>query len=77
MSLTPFAFRISPELSSENKRKCDTRPREFVGREAIAKLDPLHWHKYTRRMISEGFEPEEPELGDQPNLRFVEGYHTD
>ena len=28
----------------------------------IAKLDPLHWHKYTRRMISEGFVPEELEV---------------
>ena len=55
MSLTPFAFGISPELSAENKRKRDTRWLEFEEREAIAKLDPLHWHKYTRRMISEGF----------------------
>ena len=61
MSLTPFAFGISHELRAENKRKCDTRRREFEEREAIAKLDPLHGHKYTRRMISEGFEPEEPE----------------
>ena len=62
MSLTPFAFGISPELSPENKRERDTRWREFEEREAIAKLYPLHWHKYTRRMISEGFQPEEPEL---------------
>ena len=62
MSLTPFAFGISPELSAENKKKRDTRWREFEEREAIAKLDPLHWHKYTRRMISEGFQPEESEL---------------
>ena len=62
MSLTPFAFGISPELSAENKRKKDTCWREFEEREAIVKLDPLHWHKYTRRMISEGFQPEEPEL---------------
>ena len=62
MSLTPFTFGISHELRAENKRKCDTRRREFEEREAIATLDPLHWHKYTRRMISEGFEPEEPEL---------------
>ena len=62
MSLTPFAFGISRELSVENKRKRDIRWREFEEREAIAKLDPLHWHKYTRRMISEGFQPEEPEL---------------
>ena len=62
MSLQPFAFGISPELSAENKRKRDTRWREFEEREAIAKLDPLHWHKFTRRMISEGFQPEEPEL---------------
>ena len=62
MSLTPFAFGISPELSAENKRKRDTRRREFGEIEAIAKLDPLHWHKYTRRMISEGFQPEEPEV---------------
>ena len=62
MSLTPFAFGISLELSAENKRNSDTRWREFEEREAIAKLDPLHSHKYTRRMISEGFQPEEPEL---------------
>ena len=55
ISLTPFAFGLSHELSAENKRKSDTRRREFEEREAIAKLDPLHWHKYTRRMISEGF----------------------
>ena len=42
MSLTPFAFGISPELSAENKRKRDIRWREFEGREAITKLDPLH-----------------------------------
>ena len=53
MSLMPFAFGISPELSAENKRKRDTRWREFEEREAIAKLRPLYWHKYTRRMISE------------------------
>ena len=62
MSLTPFAFGISPELSAVNKRKRGTRWCEFEEREAITKLDPLHWHKYTRRMISEGFQPEEPEL---------------
>ena len=62
MSLIHFAFGISPELSAENKRKRDNRWREFEERKAIAKLDPLHWHKYTRRMISEGFQPEEPEL---------------
>ena len=62
MSLTPFAFGISPELSAENKRIRDTRWREFEEREAVTKLDPLHWHKYTTRMISEGFQPEEPEL---------------
>ena len=62
MSLTPFAFGISPELSAENKRKRDARWLEFEEKEAIAKLDPLHWHKYTRRMISEGFVPQEPEV---------------
>ena len=62
MSLTPFAFGISPELSAENKRKRDIRWREFQEREAITKLDPLHWSKYTRRMISEGVLPEEPEV---------------
>ena len=45
MSLISFAFGISPELSAENKWKRDTRWREFEVREAIAKLDPLHWHK--------------------------------
>ena len=54
MSLTPFAFGISPELSAENKRKRDARWLEFEEREAITKLDPLHWHKYTRRVISKG-----------------------
>ena len=44
MSLTPFAFGISPELSADNKRKRDTRWREFEERETTAKLDPLHWH---------------------------------
>ena len=43
MSLTPFAFGISPELSAENKRKRDTRWREFEEREAIAKLDLTHF----------------------------------
>ena len=62
MSLTPFAFDISPELSAENKRKRDARWLEFEEREAIANLDPLHWHKYTRRMISDGFIPEAPEV---------------
>ena len=62
MILTPFAFGISPELSAENKRKRDARWLEFEEREAIAKLDPLHWHKYTRRMTSEGFIPEEPKV---------------
>ena len=62
MSLTPFAFGISPELSAENKRKRVARWLEFEEREAIAKLDSLHWHKYTRRMISEGFVPEEPKV---------------
>ena len=62
MSLIPFAFGLSPELTAENKRKSDTRRRDFEERVAIANLDPLHWHKYTKRMISEGFQPEEPEL---------------
>ena len=62
MLLTPFAFGISSELSAENKRKRDARWLKFEEREAIAKLDPLHWHKYTRCMISEGFIPEEPEV---------------
>ena len=38
MSLTPFDFGISPELSAENKRKRDARWLEFEEREAIAKL---------------------------------------
>ena len=62
MSLTPFAFGISPELRAENEKKSDTRHREFEEREAISKLDPLHMHKYTGCMISEGYEPEEPEV---------------
>ena len=62
MSLTPFAFGVSPELSAENKRKSDARRREIKEWEAINKLDPLHMHKYTRRMISEGYEPEKPEV---------------
>ena len=62
MSLTPFAFGIYPELSAENKKKSDTCRREFEEREAINKFDPLHMHKYTRHMISEGFEPEKPEV---------------
>ena len=57
-----FFVYVRCELSAENKRKRDTRLREFEEREAIAKLDPLHWQKYIRRMISEGFQPEEPEL---------------
>ena len=58
MSITPFAFGISPELIAANKRKCDARRKEFEAREAIDRLDPLHVHKYTRCMISEGFEPD-------------------
>ena len=61
MSLTPFAFGISPELMAENKRKSDIRWRELEEREAITKIDPLHWHKYMGRMISEGFIPKESE----------------
>ena len=44
------------------QKESGTRRHEFEEREAITKLDPLHWHKYTRRMISEGFEPKETEL---------------
>ena len=61
MSLTPFAFGISPELSAENRKRSGACHREFEEQEAINKLDPLHMHKYTRRMISERYEPEKPE----------------
>ena len=57
-TLTPFAFGISPELSAENKRKRDARRRELDRKEALDKLDPLFQHKYTRRMIALGAEPE-------------------
>ena len=57
-TLTPFAFGISPELSAENKRKSDARRREFERKEALDKLDPLFQHKYTRRMIALGTDPE-------------------
>jgi hypothetical protein len=61
MSLTPFAFGLTPEFSESNKKKSDAHRIEFEAREAITKLDPLHVHKYTRCMISEDFVPEEPE----------------
>ena len=57
-SLTPFAFGISPELSAENKKKSDSRKQEFDKKEALLKLDPICQHKYTRRMIALGAEPD-------------------
>ena len=57
-TLTPFAFDISPELSAENKRKSDARRCEFERKEALDKLDPLFQHKYTRRLIALGTEPD-------------------
>jgi hypothetical protein len=45
MSLTPFAFGLTPELSEENRKKSDARRKEFEEREAISKLDPVHYHK--------------------------------
>ena len=57
-TLIPFAFGISPDLSAENKRKSDARRREFERKEALDKLDPLFQHKYTRRMIALGAEPD-------------------
>ena len=57
-SLTPFAFGISPELSAENKKKSDARNCEFEKKEALDKLEPLFQHKYTRRMIALGTEPD-------------------
>ena len=57
-SLTPFAFGISPELSAENKKKSDARKRDFEKKEALLKLDPMYQHKYTRRMIALGAEPD-------------------
>ena len=57
-TLTPFAFGISPELSAENKKKSDARRREFERKEVLDKLDPLFQHKYTRRMIVLGTEPD-------------------
>ena len=61
-SLTPFAFGISPELSAENKKKSDARKRDFDKREALLKLDPMYQHKYTRRMIALGAEPDTAEV---------------
>ena len=57
-SLTPFAFGISPELIAENKKKSDARKRDFDKKEALLKLDPMYQHKYTRRMIALGAEPD-------------------
>ena len=61
-SLTPFAFGISPELSAENKKKSDARKRDFDKREALLKFDPMYQHKYTRRMIELGAEPDTAEV---------------
>ena len=61
-SLTPFAFGISPELSAENKKKSDARKRDFDKKEALLKLDPMYQHKYTRRMIALGAEPDTAEV---------------
>ena len=41
LSLTPFAFVISPQLSAENKKKSDARGREFDKKEALDKLDSM------------------------------------
>ena len=57
-TLIPLAFGISPELSAENKTKSDARRRQFERKEALDKLDPLFQHKYTRRMIALGTEPD-------------------
>ena len=61
-SLAPFAFGISPELSAETKKKCDAHRRDFDKKEALDKLDPLYQHKYTRRMIALGAEPDIAEI---------------
>ena len=61
-SLTTFAFGISPELSAENKKKSDARKRDFDKKEALLKLDPMYQHKYTRRMIALGAEPDIAEV---------------
>ena len=60
-NLTPFAFRIFPELpelSAKNKKKSDARRREFDKKEALNMLDPMYQHKHTRRMIALGAEPD-------------------
>ena len=62
MSLTPFTLVSLMRSVLRTKGNVTLVGASFEEREAIAKLDPLHWHKYTRRVISEGFEPEEPEL---------------
>ena len=61
-SLTLSAFGISPKLSAENKRKSDARKRDFDKKEALLKLDPMYQHKYTRRMIALGAEPDTAEV---------------
>ena len=61
-SLTPFAFGISPELSAGNKKKSDARKRDFDKKEALLKLDPMYQHKYARRMIALGAEPDTAEV---------------
>ena len=61
-SLTPFAFGISPELSTKNKNKSDARKRDFDKKEALLKLDLMYQHKYMRRMIALGAEPDTAEV---------------
>ena len=55
-TLTLFAFRISPELSAENKRKSDACRRGFD------KKDESDKHKYTRRTIALGAETDTAEV---------------
>ena len=61
-TLTPFAFGISPELSVETKKKSDARKRDFDKIETLDELDPRYQHKYTRRMIALGAEPDTAEV---------------
>ena len=65
MSLTPFAFGITPKQLAQNKLENDIRRREFETKDAIDRLDPMYMHKYTRRMIFEG---PVPKMAEQKSI---------
>ena len=53
MTLTPFAFGITPSQQAQNKAANEARKLAFEKKDNIDKLDPMYIHKYTRRTIAE------------------------